>query len=89
MAGTTFVALSRTLTCLLANGWLILIERPEVLRAWSPRKPVPNAVDEMLRLAGIPLSLYRSALRDVAIGDLRIAAGARVAVMGRIGQSRS
>jgi cytochrome P450 len=81
MAGPTFVALSRTLTCLLANGWLILIERPEVLRARSPRKSVPNVVDEMLRLAGIPRSLYRRALKDVEIGGLRIAAGARVALM--------
>jgi cytochrome P450 len=81
MAGPVFVALSRTLTCLLANGWLILIERPEALPAWSPQNPAPKVVDEMLRLAGIPRVLYRRALKDVAIGGLRIAAGERVALM--------
>jgi cytochrome P450 len=81
MAGPVFVALSRTLTCLLANGWLILIERPEALPAWSPGTPVAKVVDEMLRLAGIPRALYRRALKDVAIGGLHIAAGERVALM--------
>jgi cytochrome P450 len=81
MAGPAFVALSRTLTCLLANGWLILIERPEALRGWPPQRPVSKVVDEMLRLAGIPRVLYRLALKDVAIGGLRIAAGERVALM--------
>jgi cytochrome P450 len=81
MAGPVFVALSRTLTCLLANGWLILIESPEALPAWSSRKPAWKAVDEMLRLAGIPRALYRRALKDVAISGLRVAAGERVALM--------
>jgi cytochrome P450 len=81
MAGPVFVALSRTLTCLLANGWLTLIERPETLRGWPPQRPVAKVVDEMLRLAGIPRALYRLALKDVAIGGLRIAAGERVALM--------
>jgi cytochrome P450 len=81
MAGPVFVALSRTLTCLLANGWLGLIERPEELRAWSHQKSVPKVVDEMLRLAGIPRALYRRALKDVAIGGLRVAEGERVALM--------
>jgi cytochrome P450 len=81
MAGPVFVAISRTLTCLLANGWLILIERPEGLPEWLPRTPVPKVVDEMLRLAGIPQALYRRALKEVAIGGVRIAAGERVALM--------
>jgi cytochrome P450 len=81
MAGPVFVALSRTLTCLLANGWLILIERPEALGPGFPRKSAPKVADEVLRLAGIPQALYRRALEDVAIDGLRIAEGARVALM--------
>jgi cytochrome P450 len=80
MAGPIFVALSRTLTCLLANGWVMLIERPEAWRAWS-RKSAPRVVDEILRLAGIPRILYRSALKDVTIGGLRILEGERAALM--------
>jgi cytochrome P450 len=81
MAGSVFVALSRTLTCLLANGWLILIERPGAFGAWPLQRPISKVVDEMLRLAGIPRVLYRLALKDVAIGGRRIAAGERVALM--------
>ena len=76
MAGAAFVALSRTLACLLANGWLALMEEREV-----GRKPAPGIVEEMLRLAGIPAVLYRFALKDVAIGSRRIQAGERVALV--------
>ncbi len=81
MAGPVFVALSRTLTCLLANGWLNLLQSPEALGSRSRREPVPGNVDEMLRLAGIPRILYRSALKDVVIGALQVDQGERLALM--------
>jgi cytochrome P450 len=74
MAGPVFVALSRTLTCLLTNGWLHLMELPESLSG-------PGVVDEVLRRAGIPETLYRRALQDVSLGELRITEGARVVLM--------
>jgi cytochrome P450 len=75
MPGPVFVALSRTLACILANGYLAVMDQSGILE-----EPVTKVVDEMLRLAGIPAILYRYALQDTSIGDLRVAAGERIAL---------
>jgi hypothetical protein len=78
----TFVALSRTLPCLLANAWLALFEHPaEMARLRSGQTQVPNAIEELLRYAKIPLKISRRATADVELGGARIAGGDLVRLM--------
>ncbi|HEU5020261.1 MAG TPA: cytochrome P450 [Bryobacteraceae bacterium] len=79
MAGPAFVALSRTVGCLLANGWAVLLRHPgerQNLRA-SPEL-LPRAVEEMLRLAAIPDMVFRHASSGVSIAGVPIAADERI-----------
>jgi cytochrome P450 len=79
MAGPTFVALSRTVACLLANGWAVLLRHPEErekLRT-SPEL-LAKAVEEMLRLAAIPDMVFRHASAAVSIAGVPIAADERI-----------
>lgn len=79
MPGPTFVALSRTIACLLANGWLALLNHPaelELLRV-NPGL-LPRAVEEMLRYAAIPQSVFRHASAQVAIAGVEIHPNSRV-----------
>jgi cytochrome P450 len=76
MAGPTFVAISRTVACLLASGWLALLRHPvklAQLRAYPEQ--IPKAIEEMLRYACLPQSVYRCASRPVALCGLEIAGG--------------
>jgi cytochrome P450 len=75
MAGPVFVALSRTLACVLANGYLAVLDD-----IGTVNQSAPSIVDEILRLAGIPAILYRYAPQQVVLGDLQIAAGERIAL---------
>ena len=82
LAGPTFVALSRTLVCLLANGWLALLRQPDRLADLRSHPDLmPRAIEEMLRFAGIPQMLFRRASEDVELNGLRIASGERVILM--------
>ncbi|HZQ53728.1 MAG TPA: cytochrome P450 [Bryobacteraceae bacterium] len=82
LAGPTFVALSRTLVCLLANGWLALLRQPEgLLDLRSHPDLMPRAIEELLRFACIPQMLFRRASEDVELNGLRIAAGERLILM--------
>jgi hypothetical protein len=77
----TFVALSQTLPHLLAGAWLALFAEPraeEILRAEPER--MPAAMEELLRLGGPSRTVFRYALADVRIGNVRIRAGERVAL---------
>ena len=79
LPGPTFVALSRTVACLLANGWAVLLHHPgerEKLRM-SPEL-LPRAVEEMLRLASIPDVIFRHAPAAVRVAGVAIAAGERI-----------
>jgi hypothetical protein len=79
MAGPTFVAISRTVACLLANGWAVLLQHPEErekLRA-APEL-LPKAVEEMLRLASIPDIVFRHASAAVRIAGIPIASNERI-----------
>ena len=76
MAGPTFVAISRTVACLLASGWLALLRHPAKLaqlRAYPEQ--IPKAIEEILRYACLPQSVYRCASRPVALCGLEIAGG--------------
>jgi cytochrome P450 len=82
MTVPTFVALSQTLPCLLANAWLALFDHPaEMARLRAEQTPVPNAIEELLRYAKIPVQISRRATTDVELGGRRIAEGDLVRLM--------
>lgn len=79
MAGPTFVALSRTLACLVANGWLALLRHPaELTRLRVSPDEIPLAVEEILRYACVPQSVFRHASKPLALCGVQIAEGDRV-----------
>lgn len=79
MPGPIFVALSRTVACLLANGWLALLRNPaELARLRANPELTPKAVEEILRYACIPQSVFRYASRSIVLCGLQIAEGDRV-----------
>lgn len=71
----SFVALSQTVPAFLGAAWL------ELFRARSPVGDVSTVVDELLRFAGPSRVVFRRARPDIHIGDVRIEAGQRVALM--------
>lgn len=79
MPGPTFVALSRTVACLLANGWAVLLDHPgerEKLR--TTPEMLPRAVEEMLRLASIPDMVFRHAVAAVTLAGVLIEPDERI-----------
>ena len=59
---STFVALSQTLPCLLASCWFALVEHPDEIGRLSANPDwMPQAVEEMLRVAGVPRMVFRRA----------------------------
>jgi cytochrome P450 len=79
MAGPTFIALSRTVAMLLANGWLALLRHPAELAQLRTRpEQTPKAVEEMLRYACLPQAVFRGASQSVSICGLQITEGDRV-----------
>ncbi|HVW07370.1 MAG TPA: cytochrome P450 [Bryobacteraceae bacterium] len=79
MPGPTFIALSRTVACLLANGFVVLLQHPherEKLR--TNLGLLPKGIEEMLRMASIPDMVFRHATATVTIMGVLIAADERV-----------
>jgi cytochrome P450 len=74
-----FVALSQTMPCILANAWFALIEHPE---EWSllHRQPglMEQAVEELLRYAGLVRILIRTATADMNLNGSFILKGERI-----------
>jgi cytochrome P450 len=82
MGEPAFVALSQTLPRLLTNAWVALAQRPEEfahLRACPDL--LPNAVDELLRYAGIVRRVYRRSTAQVKLGGITIEEGELAALM--------
>jgi cytochrome P450 len=79
MASPTFVAISRTVACLLANGWAMLLEHAAELEELR-RAPglLPKAVEEILRLASIPQTVFRHASAVVTIAGIVVDSNDRV-----------
>ena len=74
-----FVALSQTLTCLLANAWFALLAHPQQWRRLHQQPAlVTQAVEELLRYAGLTRLLFRRAAEDVPLNGVRIRKGDRV-----------
>jgi cytochrome P450 len=81
-----FVALAHTLPSLLLNAWLELILHPH---QWGMlhREPelVERSAEELLRCAGLPEILFRSAVEEVEVNGVRIRRGQQVVL--RVGDA--
>jgi len=78
LRGAGFVAISQTLLSLLANMWAALALHPEQFATLHTTGVHTPAVDELLRYAGVPLTLHRIAQHDMHFCDADIRAGQRV-----------
>jgi cytochrome P450 len=74
-----FVALSQTMPCVLGNAWYALIQNLEAWRLLH-RKPelIEQAVEELLRYAGLVRILTRVAETEIDLGGTTIRKGDRV-----------
>jgi cytochrome P450 len=74
-----FVALSQTLPCLLGNAWFALIQHPQ---EWSLLHQQPElteqAIEELLRYAGLARTLFRTATADLDLNGFSIRKGERI-----------
>jgi cytochrome P450 len=76
-----FMAVSQTLPSFLVKSWLALLRNPaELLRLRAEPTLMPNAVDELVRYAGIVHTLFRKADHDVDVAGIRIAKGQLVSL---------
>jgi cytochrome P450 len=74
-----FVALSQTLPCLLANSWFALLRQTgEWTRLHQQPVLLPQAVEELLRHAGLTRILFRMATADTTLNGVRIRTGERI-----------
>jgi cytochrome P450 len=74
-----FVALSHTMPCLLANSWFALLQHPhEWHRLHHQPGLMAQAVEELLRYAGITRILFRRAIEDVDLNGFLIRKGDRL-----------
>ena len=79
-----FMAVSQTLPSFLAKSWLALMRNPDQMhRLMEEPHLMPNAVEELLRYAGIVHTLHRKAIRDIQIGHAQIARDDRVELVVR------
>jgi len=74
-----FVALSQTLPCLLGNAWFALLQHPH---QWSLLHQQPGlteqAIDELLRYAGLARTVARTATADINLNGTSIRRGDRI-----------
>jgi hypothetical protein len=74
-----FVALSQTMPCLLGNAWFALIQHPD---QWGLLHSEPvlidQAVEELLRYAGLVRVLFRVATADIELDGLQLRKGTRL-----------
>lgn len=74
-----FVALSQTMPCVLGNAWFALTQFPQV---WSllHRQPglMEQAIEELLRYAGLARILARTATTDIDLNGVFIRSGERI-----------
>jgi cytochrome P450 len=74
-----FVALSQTMPCILGNAWFALMQFPQV---WSllHRQPelMEQAIEELLRHAGLVRILSRTASRDIDLNGAFVRKGERI-----------
>ena len=74
-----FVALAHTMPHLLANAWYALLQHPHEWRLLHTQPGlVAQAVEELLRFAGLTRVLFRRAVEDVALNGALVRKGDRV-----------
>jgi cytochrome P450 len=78
LRGAGFVAFSQTLPSLLANMWWALARQPEAFSTLRDTGLRTTAVDELLRYAGVPNTLYRVAALDAHVCGVHVRAGERI-----------
>jgi cytochrome P450 len=82
MGEPTFIAISQTFARLLSNAWLALIGHPsEYARLRAQPALMPNAIEELLRYAGIVRRVFRRATDDVDLGGVTIPKDDRALLM--------
>ena len=73
---STFVALSQTVPCMLGNAWLALIDHPkEWQRLHLQPEALDQAIEELLRYAGLVRTLFRTAVEDMDLNGALIRSG--------------
>jgi cytochrome P450 len=74
-----FVAISQTMPCVLGNAWFALMHHPQ---QWAllHRQPglVEQAIEELLRRAGLVRILARRAMEDIVLNGVSIRKGERI-----------
>jgi cytochrome P450 len=74
-----FVALAHTMPRLLASVWFALLQHPQ---QWSLLHQEPGlteqAIEELLRYAGLPRILFRRATKDINLNGFHIRKGERI-----------
>ena len=79
MRDSGFVALSRTLVCVLGNAWFVLAGHPEEWKQLHLHPTlVARGVEELQRFAGLTRVLFRRAIADTTLNGLSIRNGDRV-----------
>lgn len=73
---STFVALSQTVPCILGNAWLALIDHPKEWRRLHLHPALlDQAIEELLRYAGLVRTLFRTATEDLNLNGAPIRKG--------------
>jgi cytochrome P450 len=74
-----FVALSHTLPSLLANAWYALLQNPREWRLLHEQSGLmEQAMEELLRYAGLTRILFRRAIEDIDLNGVAIRKGERI-----------
>jgi cytochrome P450 len=74
-----FVALTHTLPSLLANAWFALLSHPQPWKRLHQHPDlIPQAIEELLRYAGLTRLLFRRASEDIDLNGAQIRKGDRV-----------
>jgi cytochrome P450 len=75
------VALSQTIPCLLGNAWFALIQHPQAWKLLHQyRGLTEQAIQELLRDAGLVRTLHRTATADTDLNGYFVRKGERVIV---------
>ena len=76
---STFVAISQTIPCILGNAWYALLQHREQWRLVHERPELTEqAVEELLRYAGLTRLIGREATEDLEVHGSRIGKGQRI-----------
>jgi cytochrome P450 len=73
-----FVALSQTTLCLLGNAWFALVQHPAEWRLLHQHGLTEQAIQELLRYAGLVRTLHRTATTDIELNGCFIRKGERI-----------